>query len=87
VLAQPMLAAYPNPSNGPVYLTYMVVVGVEQVEVHLHDAQGHVLQVKRLAPSSGIMELAKGELPPGVSIASLLFDGIVVASAKINIVR
>jgi hypothetical protein len=86
-VAQPILAAYPNPSKGPVYVTYTVVEGVEQAELQLHDTQGRLTLVKRLAPSNGIVELSKSELPEGVNIASLLFDGIVVGAAKLNSVR
>ena len=82
-----MLAAYPNPSNGPVYLTYTVLEGVEQVEVWVHDAQGRVVRQQRVGNSNGILELPQRELATGSYVASLRFDGILVGTTKINMVR
>ena len=50
---QPMLAAYPNPTNGPTYLTYIVAEGVEQAELRLHDAAGKLFQSNALHPTTG----------------------------------
>jgi len=84
---RPILAAYPNPSNGPVYVSYTVPEGVEQVELHVYDAQGSLVKQQRVAASSGILEMLTNELASGVHVASLHFDGIHVGTAKLNIVR
>ena len=83
----PMLGAYPNPSNGPVYITYTVVEGVEQVELQMHDAQGRLVKRQRVGNSNGIVELAPRELSSGVNVVSLYFDGIRVGSTKLSVVR
>lgn len=87
ISARPLLAAYPNPSNGSVYITYTVLDGVENVELHVHDAQGRLLKRQRVGNTNGIAELQPRELSTGVHVASLYFDGIRVGSAKLNIVK
>ena len=84
---QPVLAAYPNPSNGPVYLVYQVPEGVEQAEVLVSDAQGRLVKRERIAPKDGILEILPKELAAGVHIAALYFDGIQVGTAKLNLMR
>ncbi|MFZ1693128.1 MAG: right-handed parallel beta-helix repeat-containing protein [Flavobacteriales bacterium] len=85
--ARPLLGAYPNPSNGPVYLTYTVLDGVENVELQVHDAQGRLLKRQRVGNTTGIAELHPRELSTGVHVASLYFDGIRVGSTKLNLVK
>jgi hypothetical protein len=85
--ARPLLGAYPNPSNGPVYFTYPVAEGVEQVELRLHDASGRLIGDHRLATKAGIMELDRRDLPTGLVIANLYWDGIRVADAKVSLVK
>jgi hypothetical protein len=87
VTERPMLGAYPNPSNGPVYITYTIMEGVEQVELVVHDAQGRLVKRQRLGNSNGIAELQPRELASGIHIASLYFDGIRVGATKLNVVR
>lgn len=85
--AQPLLAVYPNPSSGPAYFTYSVAEGVDRTELRLHDAQGRLLSVKRLATQNGILELQSNELPAGVVLANLYWDGIPVEGVKLNVIR
>jgi hypothetical protein len=83
----PYLRAYPNPSTGPVYLAYEVREGVDQVELHVHDATGRLMHTERLAARNGILELTSASLAPGMHIASLRFDGILVGTAKVEVLR
>ncbi len=85
--AQPLLAVYPNPSRGPAYFTYSVAEGVDRAELRLHDAQGRLLSVKRLATQNGILELQSSELTAGVVLANLYWDGIPVEGVKLNVIR
>jgi hypothetical protein len=82
-----LLGAYPNPSNGPVYLVYQVPEGVGQAEVVIGDAQGRIVKRERIAPKDGILEILPKELAAGMHLASLYFDGIQVGTAKINLMR
>jgi hypothetical protein len=84
---QPMLAAYPNPTNGPTYLTYIVAEGVGQAELRLHDAAGKLFQSQRLAPHNGITEPRLRDLPTIVVVAILFWDGVPVAEAKLTVTR
>jgi hypothetical protein len=86
------MSAYPSrypsgPSNGPVYLTYPVAEGVEQVELRLHDATGRMLANHRLAPKAGILELRRTDLPSGLVLGNLYWDGIRVADVKMVMMR
>lgn len=82
-----MLNAYPNPTNGPVYLTYTIVEGVEAAQVELHNAQGQLVRAISLGGASGIAEIQAEQLTPGIHIATLYFDGVAVGSTKVNVVR
>lgn len=84
---QPLLAVYPNPSRGPAYFNYSVAEGVDRAELRLHDAHGRLLSVKRLATQNGILELQSNELPAGVVLANLYWDGIPVEGIKLNMIR
>jgi hypothetical protein len=86
-MSRPLLGAYPNPSNGPVYITYPVADGVGQVELRLHDAMGRLIAYHRLAPTAGILELNRSDMPTGLVIANLYWDGIRVADAKVALVK
>lgn len=82
-----LLAAYPNPSNGPVYLMYQVPEGVEQVEVRLTDALGRLVLLKKVMPKNGIIEVMPRDMASGVHVGELFFDGIRVATTKLQVVR
>ena len=81
------LQAYPNPSSGPVYLTYSVVEGVDNATLEVYTEQGQLVMNKTLGNSSGIAELNTQHLAPGVHVAVLYFDGLRVGSTKMNVVR
>ena len=62
-------------------------LGVDRAELRLHDAQGRLLSVKRLATQNGILELQSNELSAGVVLANLYWDGIPVEGVKLNVIR
>ena len=84
---KPLLSAYPNPSNGPVYLVYAMPVGVEDAEIRLHDVQGRLVKQQRLPSRNGVLEVQPKETSTGMHVASMYFDGILVGTAKVSIVR
>ena len=81
----PYLRAYPNPSNGPVFVVYEVPEGVEQALLEVVSADGKLIFSQSIAPQNGIAEL--GKLPIGLNVATLRCDGIRVGVAKLSIVR
>ncbi len=82
-----ILSAYPNPSNGPVYLVYDVPEGVTQVQVLVHDATGRLAFGEVVGTKGRVLELPQHALASGLHIATLLFDGIQVGTTKVEIVR
>jgi hypothetical protein len=80
------LKAYPNPSNGPVTLSFTPPDGVEHVEITIHDVTGRLVQ--RLSPkiADGFVTLHYPAMA-GLYIAKLTFDGIPVEEAKVTIAR
>jgi hypothetical protein len=84
---EPMLSAYPNPSNGPVYMVYHVPEGVERTEILIHDGSGRLIRTENVAAKNGILELEAKALASGLHIASLYFDGIQVGTAKVEVIR
>lgn len=85
--ASHLLAAYPNPSNGPVYLVFRVPEGVAQAEMKVHDALGRLVMQQRIAPRHGIVELLPTDLSTGMHVAELLLDGVRVATTKVEVMR
>ena len=81
------LTAYPNPSNGPVYVVYSVPDGVEKVELTVFDAQGRLISSSLVPPNGGIFEINERSLSTGLHIVNLTCDGISVGSAKVSVVR
>lgn len=81
------LSAYPNPSNGPVYLVYDVPEGVSESVVRVFDAQGRVVLDKRVSVKGGIIELDTRQHASGLLVATLYWDGIQVATTKLQVVR
>ncbi len=81
----PFLRAYPNPSNGPVFIVYEVPDGVDQAEVQVVDATGKLLYTRTLAPQNGILELPR--LTPGLNVATLRCDGIQIGVVKLSTVK
>ena len=79
------MSAYPNPSNGPVYLVYTVPEGVENVELNMHDAQGRLVHSSRPQPRNGIVEVLAKDLSSVVHLVSHRYDGIQVATAKVSV--
>lgn len=82
-----LLQAYPNPSNGPVYLVYTVPEGVEQAELRMHDAAGRDVHRQRVAPQNGIAEIIPRHVANGMHVASLHCDGIRIGTAVVHVTR
>jgi len=81
----PYLRAYPNPSNGPVFVVYEVPEGAEQALLEVLGADGRLILSQSIAPQNGIAEL--GKLPLGLNVATLRCDGWRVGVAKLSVVR
>ena len=81
------LQLWPNPSSGPVYLTYSVVEGVDNATLEVYTEQGQLVMSKTLGNSGGIAELNTQQWAPGVHVAVLYFDGLRIGSTKMNVVR
>ncbi|HPF90951.1 MAG TPA: hypothetical protein PLL57_09850 [Flavobacteriales bacterium] len=81
------LRAYPNPAKGPVHLVYEVAEGVAAVQLRVFDAQGRLVLDRALAPKNGIVELDKLQSGNGLHVATLFWDGIQVASLKLQLLR
>ena len=86
-LSPAQLTAYPNPSNGPVFLVYTVPEGVEKAEITVFDAQGRMINTSIVPPNGGIFEINERSLSTGLHVVNLTCDGISVGSTKVNIVR
>ena len=85
--APSVLQAYPNPSNGPVYLVYTVPEGVERAELQMMDAMGRLVYSQRVAPQNGIAEVMPDQVANGMHVAILVCDGIRTGTAKLSLTR
>ena len=80
-----LLAAYPNPTLGPVYLVYHLPEGVEHAYIHVVDLTGREVENKALSNSMGILELQTGSWATGLYAAELEMDGRRATTIKLAI--
>jgi hypothetical protein len=81
------LRAYPNPTNGPVYLVYQVPEGVEQVYMRMMDGLGRLVFQKQVAPQNGIAEVLPDQLANGLHVAALFYDGVRVGTVRLIVCK
>jgi hypothetical protein len=81
----PFLRAYPNPSNGPVFVVYEIPEGVERAELLVVDASGKLITTRNVPPQNGIFELSS--LSSGLCIATLRCDGIRIGVVKVSVAQ
>jgi hypothetical protein len=82
-----MLAAYPNPSNGPIYLVYHLPEGVEHANISIRDLAGREVVDKVLPNAMGILELQTGPWGAGIYAAELDMDNQRATTIKLAIAK
>lgn len=81
---QPMLLeAYPNPSDGPVYVVCNVPEGVSKASLQIRDMNGRLLSDQRVEAGLGVAVLQTGVVAAGVYLAELRLDGIRAGQVKL----
>ncbi|MGV9013750.1 MAG: T9SS type A sorting domain-containing protein [Flavobacteriales bacterium] len=78
-----LLEAYPNPSDGPVYVVCNVPDGVAQACLRIMDLNGRLVREMTLEPGSGIAEIQPDFASPGIYVAELQLDGIRAGRVKL----
>lgn len=86
-ILEPLLTAYPNPSNGPIYLVARLPEGAEHAAIKAVDPLGRTVLDQQFMGSVGLFEITDRELAVGVYTAGLFVDGIAAGSVKFEIVR
>lgn len=82
-----LMGVHPNPSRGDAYITYNLPEGMEGAEVVVTDAIGRVVWQRATARNSGIEELPRAVLQPGLYHVVLKADGLRLASTKFTSIR
>ena len=82
-----LLGVYPNPTKGEAYVTYKLPEGSANGELQVSDATGRSVDSRNLTGASGIIELPKSQLPPGMYTVALHADGILLSTVKFISVR
>ena len=83
----PTIEAYPNPSNGPVYLVVELPAGVEEGLVRVMDPLGRMLLEKRFTGRMQVVEVDTRGVAIGLYTAGLYVDGIGAGTVKFEVVR
>lgn len=81
------LEAFPNPSTGPVFLTYQVPEETDQGELRVVDLSGRDLFTKMLGNGPGALVLQTDAWEPGIYLAELRVDGAPVEQTRFVVVR
>lgn len=82
-----LLAAYPNPSNGPIYLVYHLPEGVEHASIRIHDLAGREVYDKELPQTMGVLELQTSPWAAGIYAAELDMDEQRATTIKLAIAK
>ncbi len=81
------LEAFPNPTNGPLYMMYEVPEGTLNAELRLVDLHGRELHNTRLGDGTGMQQWSTHGLAPGIYVAELRLDGIASKQTKVVVQR
>lgn len=81
--SEPMLHAWPNPPNGPVYIVCNVPPTATNARLRILDLNGRLVKDQLLVPGAGIVELLPGVVAGGIYMAELRWDGIQVGRVKL----
>ena len=87
LVESPWLHVSPNPTNGPVQLVCALPEGAERAELTIRDAQGRLVEQRRLAAPGGIFDIDTRAWANGTYLIGLTVDGIKAGSAKLQRVR
>ncbi|QQR87875.1 MAG: T9SS type A sorting domain-containing protein [Flavobacteriales bacterium] len=71
-----MLGVYPNPTRGEAFITYNLPEGVEDAEVVVTDAIGRLVWSRTTGRSSGVMDLPRAAIVPGLYNVVLYAGGV-----------
>ena len=81
---QPMLLeAYPNPSDGPVYVVCNVPEGVTKASLQIRDLNGRLLHDQPVEAGMGVAVLQAESVAAGIYLAELRLDGIRAGQVKL----
>ncbi len=84
---EPLLTAYPNPSNGPVYLVAQLPEGADQAVIRVVDPVGRIILENQFSGRVGMFEIPEKDLAAGVYTAGLFIDGINAGNTKFEVLR
>ncbi len=82
-----LLEAFPNPSNGPLFVVYEVAEGSAQAELRLLDLHGRTMMSNRLGDGPGLLQWSTQGLAPGIYMAELRVDGMAGQQVKVVVQR
>jgi len=81
------LDVYPNPSNGPVLVTYDVPESTDQALLRVLDLSGRVLHTVRVAKGPSLYQLQTDGWAAGVYLVELQLDASTSSTTKLIIQR
>lgn len=81
----PFISVYPNPSDGPVTVSYGLPFGITGDEVCIYDVKGNRIKTFQTKNSAGQFTLSGQQLSPGIYAVVLQGDGKVLAQTRFAI--
>lgn len=82
-----LLEAFPNPSNGMLFVVYELPEGSAQAELRLLDLHGRTIRSNRLGVGPGLLQWNTQGLAPGIYVAELRLDGQPGQQVKVVVQR
>jgi hypothetical protein len=83
----PLIEAYPNPTNGPVYLVVHLPEGASEGLVRVMDPLGRLVLENRVAGAVQILDVNTQGMALGFYTAGLHVDGIAAGTVNFEVVR
>ncbi len=84
---QSFLSIHPNPTSSEAYIVFRLPEGATTAWLEVVDATGRVVQSRGMSGDSGIVELPKSLLQPGLYHVGLKADGVRIANVKFTSIR
>jgi len=78
---------HPNPTRDLVYVTFRMPAGDIRAELEITDNSGKTVHKEDVSQNKGLVELALRQIGSGTYICTLRFDGQVVDSQKLSVLK
>ncbi len=82
-----LLSVYPNPAKDQVWLVYQLPEGTGFAQLRVIDALGRLIDLEKVDLKNNVLELPVGNVARGALFCGLYIDGVLLSTAKVDLIR